>query len=207
MPGQIRHLRSDRIWAQEDALSQRRLAQCMPKCRGCSHLALDPWRVADTEVLINGDQPGIERDIMRWARGESIAEIEPLIVGAIAPRLDMTRHHHSRPTLSCDGAAQSAEHTTVLVILQHRLCEPMLADAYGEREHSLSRQDGLFNTFSPVLLQLPFEFTLDDTDVEFSLTLELESETILEVKEIRQLDLVDAQTSSNVKYAQVETSQ
>lgn len=119
MPGQIRHFRSDRIGAQKDLLSQRRLAQCMPKCRGCPYVALNSGRVTHTEVLINGDQPGVERDIVRWARGESIAEIEPLIIGAITPRLDVTRHHHSRPTPSRDGAAQSAKHATVLVILQH----------------------------------------------------------------------------------------
>lgn len=83
----------------------------------------------------------------------------------------------------------------------------MLADAYSEREHSLSRQDRLSTTFSLVLLQFSLEFRLDDTDVEFSLTLELESEAILKAKEIWQRGLIDVQSSSNIEYAQVETPQ
>ena len=83
----------------------------------------------------------------------------------------------------------------------------MLAHTHGKREHLLRRQNCRCTTFSLVLLKLSFEFTLDNTDIEFSLTLQLSSETILEVKKIWQLDLIDVQSSSNIEYAQVETPQ
>lgn len=119
----------------------------------------------EVQVLIDGDEPRIEGNVMCRTRGEAVATVKSLFVSAVSPGLDMACSKEARPASATDVRAKATEHAAVLVIAEYASGEPMLADPNPRGQQSLGGRDGdIFTLARPLferLLQGSLDLTLD----------------------------------------------
>lgn len=110
---------------------ERRLAQRSPEGRRHRHVVFDTGRIAKTQVLVHGDKPSVERDVMRRTGRETVRAVDSFPIRAVAPRFDVAGQQHSRPSPTTDCSAQPA---FVLVVVQDHLREAKLPDPHRRDE-------------------------------------------------------------------------
>jgi hypothetical protein len=88
----------------------------------------------DRQPAVDGEHAGVERDIMGCARGQAVARIEALTLGAVFPRRDVPGQQE---LLAAGRRGEAAEHAPVAAVGQHVAGEDVLTDPHGRQQDPL----------------------------------------------------------------------
>jgi hypothetical protein len=135
----------------------------------------------DAESAVDGEQPGVEGNVVRGARSQAIAGIQSLAGRAVLPRFDVTREQH--PLRAKRRRLQPAKDTLAAAVGQHMLSEHMLSDPGCRKKDPLCLKRGpsaLVRVSGDLLPQA----LLEHRDIELVLTEQGKFPFMLKAKEV-----------------------